>query len=78
MSKNDGGSAFPVNDPNKINPMSVSDYEQAARGISVRDYFAAKAMQGICAQQETWGCSVGEIAKNAYKMADLMLAERAQ
>lgn len=54
-------------------------------GMTLRDYFAAKAMQGLCALPQTrhaddaetteisWGKS---IAIDAYKFADAMLAER--
>ena len=41
---------------------------------SERDYFAAKAMQGICAHVDTWGITTQTgIAKTAYEIADAML-----
>jgi len=44
-------------------------------GMSLRDYFAAKALQGLLANPEhTWGESV--YAKFAYKLADAMLESR--
>lgn len=58
----DGGRAFPNN-----------SYE---RGLSVRDYFAAKAMQGIAASQMFTEWSSSEIASIAYAQADAMLAAR--
>ena len=47
------------------------------KGLELRDYFAAKAMQGICstlnnANESYWSI----IAEDAYKMADAMLKER--
>jgi len=49
-------------------------------GMTLRDYFAAKAMQTILSQiqefpDENWRVGV---AKDAYMMADAMLAERAK
>jgi len=46
-------------------------------GISIRDYFAAKAMQALLTDSE-WRRVVGmnEIALFAYKMADEMLKAR--
>lgn len=50
---------------------------KSAQGISVRDYFASAAMQGICAQPETWGLSTSAlIAQKAYELADAMLLAR--
>ena len=42
------------------------------RGMTLRDYFAAKAMQGILFE----GLDESETAKNAYAMADAMLKAR--
>jgi len=58
-----GGPAFPpMHDPDKH-----------ASGMTLRDYFAAKAMQVFLANTET---SFAADAKNAYAMADAMLAAR--
>lgn len=45
-------------------------------GLSVRDYFAAKAMAGILA----WSPNAVQsgIARQSYQLADAMLAERAK
>ena len=45
-------------------------------GMTLRDYFAAKAMQGMQANpcDEAFGMTVDEHASYAYKMADAMLA----
>ena len=48
-------------------------------GMTLRDYFAAKAMQGLLANSETnraWG--VNENAKYAYEQADAMLKARGE
>ena len=42
-------------------------------GMTLRDYFAAKAMQGICARVH-W--SYSGAAKDAYEYADAMLEAR--
>lgn len=66
--KNDGGAAFPQ-----------SGYERWAPegGMTLRDYFAAKALQGICAHPDTWGMQTPLIiAKECYTLADAMLEAR--
>ena len=45
------------------------------QGMTLRDYFAAKALSGSLADPEVNG-SFENIAKFAYKMADAMLKER--
>ena len=43
-------------------------------GMSLRDYFAAKAMQGMIVNAPDWDAMTYEIiAKCAYAMADVML-----
>lgn len=66
MNKNDGGPAFPLKEP------LTCDYH----GMSLRDYFAAKAMQGLIVNS-VWGrFASSEIARDAYKIADVMLKAR--
>ena len=60
---NDGGPAFPV-------MTAGSRYY----GLSLRDYFAAKAMQVAVVSRETGDCEV--LACYAYLMADAMLKAR--
>lgn len=82
MSKNeDGGSAFPV-DPALLRP-SVSlgdDIEQrrAAKGMSLRDYFAAKALPACIslAQHHDGGWDDVAVAVSAYAVADAMIEAR--
>lgn len=64
----------------------ASEYEIEHNGMTLRDYFAAKALQGMFANpddgHENYDLSyddyVKEIASCAYKMADAMLAARKQ
>lgn len=46
--------------------------------MTLRDYFAGLAMQGMCAHPDTWGLLVPGIAARAYEVADAMLDERAK
>ena len=52
-------------------PISGSQYSHTY-GMTLRDYFAAKAMQGLMDA----GMPMSEIADEAYKMADAMLKAR--
>ncbi|KUQ97991.1 hypothetical protein AWI31_04420 [Enterobacter hormaechei subsp. xiangfangensis] len=45
------------------------------RGLTLRDYFAAKAMQGRLANPD-WLCSDDRTATEAYQIADAMLRAR--
>lgn len=71
---NTGGPAFPV--LHWINGESTG----AEEGMTLRDYFAAKAMQGLITSRHTdyengW-YDEAEVAKSAYVMADQMLKAR--
>lgn len=66
--KNDGGPAF----PHHFTQDSVGD----CKGMTLRDYFAAKAMQGFLANPER--SNTRDVAKWAYSAADAMLAAREQ
>jgi hypothetical protein len=58
--------AFPVQS------IYIEDQETNSRGMTLRDYFAAKAMQGIFPL-----CQTNESAAEAcYKVADAMLKAR--
>lgn len=78
---NNGGPAFPLAEPG--NCVSASE------GMSLRDYFAAKAMQGLaaCLDATLWPNGADEsddptdalfMARTAYMIADAMLAAREQ
>jgi hypothetical protein len=60
MSKDTGGSAFPL--------FAATGYT----GMTLRDYFAAKAMQAIAQKYS----HEGDVSRNAYKIADAMLKVR--
>jgi hypothetical protein len=47
-----------------------------ATGMTLRDYFAAKAMQGLLASSVNG--KMDEFASRSYKMADAMLKTRAE
>lgn len=72
MSKNNGGPAF---------PLPVKDANCCARldsgygGMTLRDYFAAKALQGILADSKVEATPT-EFAAASYRMADAMLKAR--
>lgn len=67
MGKETGGPAFP-NVPSDI------QYETWDEGMTLRDYFAAKAMSSLIGG----GHTPGLIASRAYEIADAMLAERSK
>jgi len=67
--------AFPQVDPvlNEFNPNYKKD-----RGMTLRDYFAAKAMQAIVSRGIVNEVPLEIYATNAYKMADAMLKARGE
>jgi hypothetical protein len=66
--------AFPVNDYRYVKDGVLHTADSV--GMSLRDYFAAAAMQGIMASGS--GAMVRDHAALAYALADAMLAERAK
>ena len=66
MNNNTGGPAFPVEQHDKD-------------GMTLRDYFAAKAMQGLLADPD-WrqDTTFEDTAYAAYEQADAMLKARGQ
>lgn len=69
MSKNDGGPAFPQG-------QAVGEISKLEGGMSLRDYFAAKALQGMCADPSTAGTAGKDIVAECYDLADAMLEAR--
>lgn len=68
--KQDGGPAFPVDNPSGHHP-----------GMSLRDYFAGQALAGELAAQSSetgeWASvNFRSLAERSYAIADAMLAER--
>jgi hypothetical protein len=69
---NDGGPAFPVTPTDRGGQCAPTEY-----GMTLRDYFAAKAMQGLLASPHAdprGGATV--LAESAYIVADAMIAAR--
>lgn len=71
--RQDGGPAFPQAQIAGADvPVDLADHG----GMSLRDYFAAKAMQALIAANlnDTWSADVSK----AYDIADAMLKERSK
>jgi hypothetical protein len=62
MSNNTGGPAFPTG-------TGVTPYNP---GMTLRDYFAAKAMQAFIAKYS----HEGDVSRHAYKVANAMMEAR--
>ena len=79
---NDGGPAFPV--PHLVTVHGEVVNHGATGGMSLRDYFAAKAMGHLsqpllkAMAQQGIPPNCHEVAKLCYEIADAMLAERAK
>jgi hypothetical protein len=66
---NTGGPAFPQ--------FVISNFgAHVEGGMTLRDYFASKAMQGICASGPTHEWTNSRLAAEAYDLADAMLKAR--
>ncbi len=67
--KQTGGPAFPA-----------QFYDERATGMTLRDYFAAKAMQGLLAGLLADGMDLKweGVAVDAYRQADAMLKARGE
>lgn len=71
---NDGGSAFPM-------PLGNEQVDPSCAGMSLRDYFAGKAVNGILAGVLADGSTLDadglrSSAIAAYQVADAMISER--
>lgn len=78
MSARDGGAAFPrpmSEDRTNGDLPDGNDMIPDQTGISARDYFAAAAVGGLLTSG-TGRTNAGDVARNAYQLADAMLAER--
>jgi hypothetical protein len=71
MTRNTGGPAFPQPEPifNEFHPNYGKD-----RGMTLRDYFAAKAMHALMVKKQSQ--TPAFICQEAYHMADVMLRAR--
>lgn len=63
---NDGGPVFPC------------EIGTTSRGMTLRDHFAAKAMQSYLLDKDRDSFTFEQWAKAAYEMADAMLEARGQ
>ena len=54
-------------------PVGSGDVRDPA-GLTIREYFIAAAMQGLCANPESWTVKVETLAKVAVDQADAALA----
>lgn len=72
MNTNTGGSAFPKT--------PFIEIGTPQNGMTLRDYFAAKAMQGLLAGLLADGQDIqwAQIAQDAHRQADAMLKARKQ
>ena len=81
---NNGGPAFPVSTSNEKYGHQDGPNTWQFQGMTLRDYFAAKAMQGMLAdsqtrescpedQEEKW---MRSFARACYYFADAMIAAR--
>ena len=73
MTKETGGQAFPRQQWEYDGQNNVLQYQE--EGMTLRDYFAAKAMQARLSNPD-WLCSDERTAADAYAMADAMLRAR--
>lgn len=84
MSKQDGGPAFPVlvqdDAGGGVIGLQTGPISGWVTGMTLRDYFAAKAMAAIVSTvagaDEEHDLSEAEVAQYAYELADEMLAKR--
>ncbi|MGC0013786.1 hypothetical protein ACPRR8_24025 [Enterobacter hormaechei] len=80
--KNNGGYAFP------LGATDATAWRDCNQGMTLRDYFAGKALQGLCANSggpfqannmSGWAivnCDLDDIATESYRLADAMLRAR--
>jgi hypothetical protein len=70
---NTGGPAFPTKAYDLERQTLVRE-----EGMTLRDYFAAKAMQGIISTNTSFLHNPEQLAKKAFEFADAMLKAREQ
>lgn len=79
MKVNTGGPAFPGLNPEftGISSDGQERYEiQPSGGMTLRDYFAAKAMQSLILQCTGEDNEIPDAAEDAYRFSDAMLKAR--
>ena len=80
MANNDGGSAFPCTRRELVTGTMSTYKDNPYPGMSLRDYFASKAMAALIIDGKFYDDSnvgIEDIVVNAYMFADAMLVERA-
>jgi len=82
---NNGGCAFPAQ--HSIDGNWTKEPLAEFRGMTLRDYFAAKVLQGLCANNSVFAaspdcgwllvnCTQDQLADTSYELADAMLKAR--
>lgn len=71
----DGGAAFPSARTKSVG--TAYEHDLFETGMTLRDYFAGQALQGMCAEG-TIRTPTAAIAVEAYSIADAMLEARKQ
>lgn len=77
MTKDTGGSAFPICPPVDASGQTPAGYPYPEHGMTLRDWFAGQALAGMMASGST-GLGYPRMADDAYEVADAMLAERSK
>lgn len=72
MSAENGGQAFPVVETHELYGCRVHE------GMTLRDWFAGMALQGMCANELFDEYPWQSYSKRAYEAADAMLEARGQ
>jgi hypothetical protein len=68
--------AFPIVIDRETQIANDTNHAIQEDGMDLRDYFAAKAMQGIIDNSIESGVTLEFIAESAYRMADAMIEAR--
>ena len=77
MSKpHDGGPAFPYKQPDRIDRVTGKPLANTERPVTVRDWFAAKALNGLIAACGTNKIDYEGFSIQSYDIADAMMAQR--
>lgn len=72
-----GGPAFPIEKfPVKFDKKGYAESFKSYSGMTLRDYFAAKAMQGIIISMGMSQTQINDIVKWSYNFSDAMLEAR--
>ena len=73
----DGGPAFPAVIPIEHSDMQGKDYPNYSEsGMTLRDWFAGQALADNCGYPTTKDTNPTNLVREAYAIADAMLAER--